>query len=50
MTAEIVTAMGKADDENGLQEIIDEYELDINQDNYVTYSEVADLIIEQLSL
>ena len=50
LTAEIVTAMGEEDDEDGLQVVIDEYSLDINQDDYATYPEVADLIIEQLEL
>jgi hypothetical protein len=50
LTAEMVTAMGKADDEAALQEIIDDYKLDINQDAYVTYAEVAKLVIEALEL
>jgi hypothetical protein len=50
LTAKMVKAMGKEDDENGLQGIIDEYELDIDQDDYDTYTEVADLIIEELEL
>jgi hypothetical protein len=50
LTAKIVSKMGKLDNEAGLQEIIDEYELDIDQDDYATYPEVADLIIEALEL
>ena len=50
LTAKEVKALGKADDEGGLQAIIDDYELDIDQDEYETYPEVADLIIEQLEL
>jgi len=50
LTAEDVTAMGEEDDEDGLQGIIDAYELDIYQDDYATYAEVADLIIEELEL
>ena len=50
LTAKEVKALGKADDEAGLQAIIDDYELDIDQDEYETYPEVADLIIEQLEL
>jgi len=50
LTAEDVTAMGIAEDEEALQIIIDEYKLDIVQDDYATYTEVADLIIEQLEL
>ena len=50
LTADDVTAMGKADDEDGLQAIIDEYEIDIVQDDYETYTEVATLIIEALEL
>ena len=50
LTAEDVTAMGEEDDEDGLQGIIDAYELDIDQDDYATYAEVADLIIEELEL
>jgi len=50
LTAEDVTAMGEEDDENGLQGIIDDYKIDINQDDYTTYPEVADLIIEALEL
>jgi len=50
LTADDVTTMGETDDEKGLQAIIDEYELDIDQDAYVTYPEVAELIIEALEL
>jgi len=50
LTAEMVTAMGKEEDEDGLQAIIDEYEIDIDQDDYETYAEVADLIIAELAL
>lgn len=50
LTADAVTAMGEADDEEALQAIIVEYELDIDQDGYETYAEVADLIIEALEL
>ena len=50
LTAKEVKALGKADDEAGLQAIIDDYELDIDQDEYETYPEVADLIIEALEL
>lgn len=50
LAAKTVKALGKAEDEDGLQEIIDEYGLDINQDEYETYTEVADLIIEELEL
>ena len=50
LTAEVVADMGDADDEDGLQVIIDEYDLGINQDDYETYAEVAVLIIEALEL
>ena len=50
LTAKDVKAMGKAEDEEGLQAIIDEYELDIDQDDYAEYTEVADEIISQLEL
>lgn len=50
LTAKAVKALGKVDDEAGLQEIIDEYKLDIDQDEYATYPEVASLIIEALNL
>ena len=50
LTAEIVTAMGEADDEAGLQAIINDYDLDIVQDDYVTYPEVATHVIEALEL
>ena len=50
LTAKEVKALGKADDEAGLQAIINDYELDIDQDEYETYPEVADLIIEALEL
>ena len=50
LTAKEVKALGRADDEAGLQAIIDDYELDIDQDEYETYPEVADLIIEALEL
>lgn len=50
LTAEDITAMGEADDEEALQAIIVEYEIDIVQDDYETYTEVADLIIEALEL
>ena len=50
LTAKEVKALGKADDEEALQEIIDDYGLDIDQDEYDTYAEVASVIIEQLEL
>lgn len=50
LTAEIVTALGEDEDEDGLQAIIDEYELEIDQDEYETYPEVAAAIIEGLEL
>jgi hypothetical protein len=50
LTAEAVTAMGEANDEEALAAIIVEYELEIVQDEYETYTEVADLIIEALEL
>lgn len=50
LTAEAVTAMGEADDEEALQAIIVEYELYIIQDDYETYAEVADLVIVALEL
>jgi hypothetical protein len=50
LTADDVTALGEADDEEGLQTIIDDYELDIDQDDYAEYTEVAELIIEELEL
>ena len=50
LTADGVKVLGQNEDEDALQAIIDEYELDINQDDYITYAEVADLIIEALSL
>ncbi|GAG63847.1 unnamed protein product, partial [marine sediment metagenome] len=50
LTAEDITAMGVADDYDALQAIIVEYALDIVQDDYATYAEVADLIIEALEL
>ena len=50
LTADEVTAMGEADDESGLQEIINDYDLGINQDEYETYPEVAVLVIEALEL
>jgi len=50
LTAEDVMAMGEAEDEAGLQVIIDDYALDIKQDDYATFSEVAVLIIEALAL
>ena len=50
VTADDVAALGEAEDEAGLQTVIDEYELDINQDDYETYAEVAELIVEQLEL
>jgi len=50
LTKDNVAAMGQADDEEGLQAIIDEYELDINQDDYETYPEVASTIIVELQL
>ena len=50
LTAEMITAMGAEDDEDGLQAIIDEYEIDLNQDDYETYPEVADEIIAALEL
>lgn len=50
VTTDEVIAMGEADDEKELQAIIDEYSLDIDQDEYETYPEVAKLIIEKLSL
>jgi len=50
LTADEIITMGEEDDEKGLQKIIDEYELGIDQDDYETYAEVADLIIEALEL
>jgi len=50
LTAEAITAMGEADDEEALQAVITEHEIDIVQDDYETYAEVAELIIEALSL
>jgi len=50
LTAEEVADMGDNDDEDGLQAIIDDYELEIDQDEYETYAEVAELIIEGLEL
>ena len=50
LTAEVVADMGDANDEDGLQAIIDEYKIDIDQDAYATYPEVAALIIEALEL
>jgi len=50
LTAADVTAMGAEDDEPGLQAIIDENELDIDQDAYATYAEVAVVIITELAL
>jgi len=50
LTADAVTAMGQADDEEALQAVIVEYKLDINQDEYATYPEVAKLVIEELTL
>jgi len=50
LTADVVVAMGVADDEEELQAIIDDYDLDINQDDYETYAEVAELIIAELEL
>ena len=49
-TAADVTALGAEDDEAGLQAIIDENELDIDQDEYATYAEVAVVIITELAL
>jgi len=50
ISREDVLALGNAEDEAGLQEIIDEYGLDINQDDYETYGEVATEIVGQLKL
>lgn len=50
LTAEDITAMGYADDECGLQMVINDYDLGINQDDYATFPEVAGLIIEELGL
>ena len=50
LSAADVTALGAEDDEAGLQAIIDENELDVDQDEYATYAEVADVIIKELSL
>lgn len=50
LTADMITEMGENDDEEGLQAIIDEYKLDIDQDDYATYPEVAELVIEALEL
>ena len=50
LTAKEVKALGRAEDETGLQAIIDDCKLGIDQDEYATYPEVADLIIEQLEL
>lgn len=50
LTAEMVEALGEDNDEDGLQMIIKEYELKIDQNEYETYPEVAELIIEELEL
>jgi len=50
LTAEEVADMGDGDDEKGLQEIINDHDLGIDQNDYVTYSEVANLVIEALEL
>ena len=50
LSAADVTAMGAEDDEAGLQAIIDENELDIDQDEYATYAEVAEVVITELAL
>ncbi len=50
LTADDITAMGDADDEEALQAVIVEYEIDIIQDDYETYPEVAVLVIEALEL
>ena len=50
LSAADITAMGAEDDQAGLQAIIDENELDVDQDEYATYAEVADVIIKELSL
>jgi len=50
LTADMITEMGENDDEEGLQAIIDEYMLDIDQDDYATYPEVAELVIGALEL
>jgi len=50
LTAADVTAMGAEDDEAGLQAIIDENELDVDQDEYATYAEVAEVVIKELAL
>lgn len=50
LTAEEVTTMGDEDDEGALQAIIKDYDLGIVQDDYVTYPEVAALVIEALQL
>jgi len=50
LTAADVTALGAEDDQAGLQAIIDANELDVDQDEYETYAEVADVIIKELAL
>jgi hypothetical protein len=45
-----VVKLGKDEDKKGLQKIIDDEALDIDQDKYVTYEEVANLIIKELDL
>ena len=50
LTVDMITAMGEEDDEDGLQAIIDEYDLGIDQNDYATYPKVADLIIKALEL
>ena len=50
LTADMIMAMGEEDDEDGLQAIIDEYDLGIDQNDYATYPEVAEFIIEALEL
>ena len=50
LTVDMITAMGEEDDEDGLQAIIDEYDLGIDQNDYATYPEVAEFIIEALEL
>jgi len=50
LSAADVTALGAEDDEAGLQAIIDENELDVDQDEYATYAEVAEVVITELAL
>ena len=45
-----VIKMGKDEDEDGLRKLIENEALDIDPDKYVTWVEVADLIIKELDL